>query len=133
MAQQGSSVVRPWREQWLGPQPLVYRSARRPAQVERLRKRAAQAKSSRRLRPARPWIGLTGLAAGFHAVAPLPPGCAETAVVAAARERLVGLHGMGAYRGHPERAAPPALVLGFGNVRERAVEPAVAAIADLLR
>jgi GntR family transcriptional regulator/MocR family aminotransferase len=37
----------------------------------------------------------------------------------------------------PERAtsadAPPQLVLGFGNVSERAVEPGIAAVADLLR
>jgi GntR family transcriptional regulator/MocR family aminotransferase len=79
-----------------------------------------------------PRIQLTGLAAGFHAVAPLPPGADETAVIAAARERRVGLHGIGAYRGNPDPAAPPALVMGFGNVRERAIEPAIAAIADLL-
>jgi GntR family transcriptional regulator/MocR family aminotransferase len=79
-----------------------------------------------------PAVGLTGLAAGFHAVAPLPAGAGETAVIAAARERRVGLHGIGGYRGHPDRPAPPALVIGFGNVRERAIEPAVAAIADLL-
>jgi GntR family transcriptional regulator/MocR family aminotransferase len=30
-------------------------------------------------------------------------------------------------------AAPPQLVLGFGNVSERAVEPGIAAVADLLR
>src|SRR5580704_10634869 len=76
-----------------------------------------------------PGVRLTGLAAGFHAVAPLPPGADETAVIAAARERRVGLHGIGAYRGQP---GPAALVVGFGNVRERAIEPAVAAVADLL-
>jgi GntR family transcriptional regulator/MocR family aminotransferase len=79
-----------------------------------------------------PRVQLTGLAAGFHAVAPLPPGADETAVIAAARERRVGLHGMGAYRGNPDIAAPPALVMGFGNVGERAIEPAIAAVADLL-
>ncbi len=79
-----------------------------------------------------PWVQLTGLAAGFHAVAPLPPGADETAVIAAARDRRVGLHGIGGYRGNPDSAAPPALVMGFGNVRERAIEPAIAAIADLL-
>jgi GntR family transcriptional regulator / MocR family aminotransferase len=79
-----------------------------------------------------PRVQLTGLAAGFHAVAPLRPGADETAVVAAARERRVGLHGIGGYRGNPDIAAPPALVLGFGNVRERAIEPAIAGIADLL-
>jgi GntR family transcriptional regulator / MocR family aminotransferase len=79
-----------------------------------------------------PQVQLTGLAAGFHAVAPLPSGAHETAVIAAARERRVGLHGMTGYRGHPDSAAPPALVMGFGNVRERAIEPAIAAVADLL-
>ena len=79
-----------------------------------------------------PRVQLTGLAAGFHAVAPLLPGADETAVIAAARERRVGLHGMDAYRGDPDAAAPPALVMGFGNVRERAIEPAIAGVADLL-
>ena len=79
-----------------------------------------------------PRVQLTGLAAGFQAVAPLPSGAGEAAVVAAARERRVGLHGIGGYRGDPGAAAPPALVMGFGNVRERAIEPAIAAVADLL-
>jgi GntR family transcriptional regulator / MocR family aminotransferase len=79
-----------------------------------------------------PRVQLTGLAAGFQAVAALPPGADETAVIAAARDRGVGLHGIGSYRGHPDRAAPAALVMGFGNVRERAIEPAIAAVRDLL-
>ena len=79
-----------------------------------------------------PRVRLTGLAAGFQAVAALPPGADETAVIAAARDRGVGLHGIGSYRGHPDRAAPAALVMGFGNVRERAIEPAIAAVCDLL-
>jgi GntR family transcriptional regulator/MocR family aminotransferase len=79
-----------------------------------------------------PRVQLTGLAAGFHAVAPLPPSADETAVIAAARERRVGLRGIGGYRGNTDIAAPPALVMGFGNVRERAIEPAIAAVADLL-
>jgi GntR family transcriptional regulator / MocR family aminotransferase len=79
-----------------------------------------------------PGVGLTGLAAGFHAIAPLPPGTDETAVIAAARDRRVGLHGIGSYRGNPGPAAPAALVMGFGNVRQRAIEPAVAAVADLV-
>jgi GntR family transcriptional regulator/MocR family aminotransferase len=78
-----------------------------------------------------PRVRLTGLAAGFHALAPLPLGADETAVIAAARARRVGLHGISDYCGNPD-AAPPALVMGFGNVRERAVEPAIAAVADLL-
>jgi GntR family transcriptional regulator/MocR family aminotransferase len=79
-----------------------------------------------------PRVDLTGLAAGFHAVAPLPPGASEQEVIAAARARRVGLHGIGDYRGNPDSSAPAALVMGFGNVRERAIEPAIAAVADLL-
>jgi GntR family transcriptional regulator/MocR family aminotransferase len=79
-----------------------------------------------------PGVRLTGLAAGFQAVAPLPPGADEVAVIAAARARRVGLYGIGDYRGRPDAAAPPALVMGFGDVRERAIEPAIAAVADLL-
>jgi GntR family transcriptional regulator / MocR family aminotransferase len=79
-----------------------------------------------------PRVQLTGLAAGFQAVAALPPGADEPAVIAAARDRGVGLHGIGSYRGHPDRAAPAALVMGFGNVRERAIEPAIATVRDLL-
>jgi GntR family transcriptional regulator/MocR family aminotransferase len=78
-------------------------------------------------------VRLTGLAAGFHAVAPLPPGADEAAVIAAARERRVGLYGIGGYRGTGDTAVPPALVVGFGDVGVRAIEPAVAAVADLLR
>jgi len=79
-----------------------------------------------------PGIRLTGLAAGFHAVAPLPAGADEAAVTAAARERRVGLYGISDYRGTAAATAPPALVIGFGNVSERAIDPAIAAVADLL-
>jgi GntR family transcriptional regulator / MocR family aminotransferase len=79
-----------------------------------------------------PGVRLTGLAAGFHAVAPLPASADEAAVIAAALQRRVGLYGIGDYRGVTDAAAPSALVIGFGNVRERAIDPAIAAVADLL-
>ena len=79
-----------------------------------------------------PGVRLTGLAAGFHAVAHLPAGADEQAVVAAARQRSVGLYGMDSYRA-TRSAAPPQLVIGFGHVSDRAIEPAVAAVAGLLR
>jgi GntR family transcriptional regulator/MocR family aminotransferase len=78
-----------------------------------------------------PRARLTGLAAGFHAVADLPAAADERAVVAAARARLVGLYGMAGYRADGG-VAPPRLVLGFGDVGERAIEPGIAAVADLL-
>jgi GntR family transcriptional regulator / MocR family aminotransferase len=79
-----------------------------------------------------PGVPLTGLAAGFHAVAHLPRRADEAGVIAAARERGVGLYGITEYRGVPDAAAPPALIMGFGNTGERAIEPAIAAIAGLL-
>ena len=79
-----------------------------------------------------PGIRLTGLAAGFHAVAHLRAEADEQAVVAAARERRVGLYGISDYRAAGP-GGPPQLVLGFGNVSERAIEPGIAAVADLLR
>ena len=79
-----------------------------------------------------PGVRLTGLAAGFHAVAPLPASADEAAVIAAARRRRVGLYGIGEYRGMADATAPPALAIGFGNVGERAIAPAIAAVADLL-
>jgi GntR family transcriptional regulator / MocR family aminotransferase len=79
-----------------------------------------------------PDVRLTGLAAGFHAVAHLPAGADEQAVTATAYEREVGLYGMSTYRARPH-SGPPQLVIGFGDVAERAIEPGIAAVADLLR
>ncbi len=83
------------------------------------------------LAQAAPAVKLSGLAAGFHAVAHLPPHAAEHAVITAARRRRVGLYGMSAYRsGHS--AQPPQLVLGFGNTGHHAIRAGVAVLADIL-
>jgi GntR family transcriptional regulator / MocR family aminotransferase len=79
-----------------------------------------------------PGVELGGLAAGCHAVVPLPAGADEAAVVAAARERGVGVYGISRYRLEATRPLPPALVLGFGDVDERAIARGIAAIADLI-
>jgi len=79
-----------------------------------------------------PGVRLTGLAAGFHAVAHLPASADEEAVVAEALRRSVGLYAMGPFRAS-RGDAPPQLVLGFGLVNERAIEAGIAAVADLLR
>jgi GntR family transcriptional regulator/MocR family aminotransferase len=67
-----------------------------------------------------PTVELSGLAAGFHAVARLPRGADEDAIVAQARTRGIGLYAMSGYRlsGGPD---PPQLVLGFGNLTESAI------------
>jgi len=78
-----------------------------------------------------PAVHLTGLAAGFHAVAHLPAGAGEAAVIAAARTRGVSLYGMSTYRA--DRApAPPRLVLGFGNLTESAIRRGTAVIGDVV-
>jgi GntR family transcriptional regulator/MocR family aminotransferase len=67
-----------------------------------------------------PAVRLTGLAAGFHAVAHLPAGRSEAEVIEVARARGVGLYGMSEYRA--DRATgPPRLVIGFGNTTESAI------------
>ena len=79
-----------------------------------------------------PGTQVTGLAAGFHAIAALPGQAAEQTVITTARSRSIGLHGMSAYR-FDGSTTPPRLVLGFGNLTEDAIRQGVAAIADLLR
>jgi GntR family transcriptional regulator/MocR family aminotransferase len=79
-----------------------------------------------------PRILLTGLAAGFHAVAHLPDGADEHAVVAAARKQRVGLYGMSRYRS-TQAPTPAQLVIGFGNTGIRAIDEGITAIGALLR
>jgi GntR family transcriptional regulator/MocR family aminotransferase len=78
-----------------------------------------------------PEIVLSGLAAGFHAVAHLRSGADERAIVEQARCRSIGLYGISSYRpsGH---TGPPQLVLGFGNLSEPAIERGLRTISDLL-
>jgi GntR family transcriptional regulator/MocR family aminotransferase len=78
-----------------------------------------------------PEIELRGLAAGFHAVARLPAGVEEQAVVRAAAERSIKLDPMSSYRADGS-TEPPELVLGFGNLSEGQIERGIAAIGDLL-
>jgi GntR family transcriptional regulator/MocR family aminotransferase len=78
-----------------------------------------------------PAVELSGLAAGFHAVAHLPGAADEQSVIAAARERSVGLYGMSPNRS-THATTPPQLVLGFGNLTERAIQKGIATVADLL-
>jgi GntR family transcriptional regulator / MocR family aminotransferase len=85
----------------------------------------------RALSEAAPHIALSGLAAGFHAVAGLADEADERAIIEQARERSVGLYGMGSYRSSG-RPGPPQLVLGWGNLTEPAIERGIGAIADLL-
>jgi GntR family transcriptional regulator / MocR family aminotransferase len=79
-----------------------------------------------------PAVELTGLAAGFHAVAALPAGVTEAVAVERARARGVGLYGMSPQRS-TGAADPPQLVLGFGNLTETAIRSGLLRVADLLQ
>ena len=78
-----------------------------------------------------PSIKLTGLAAGFSAVAHLPDGVGEAEVIAAAAERSVGLHGMSPYRSERSEE-PPQLLLGFGNIGVRGIVEGIGRVAGLM-
>jgi GntR family transcriptional regulator/MocR family aminotransferase len=78
-----------------------------------------------------PQVRLTGLEAGFHAVARLPAGLREREVIAGALARSIGLYGMSQYRA--DGATEPArLVLGFGNLTDTAINHGIQSITDLL-
>lgn len=79
-----------------------------------------------------PHVELTGLAAGFHALAQLPEEADEAEIIDAAAQRSVGLHGLGRYRS-PHSQGPPGIVFGFGDVNQEAIRRGIATIADLLR
>lgn len=74
---------------------------------------------------------VSGLAAGFHAVAHLPADFDELEVREAARARSVGLYGMSTQRSS-RSTTPGQLILGFGNVSDRTIRTGIAKIADLL-
>ena len=78
-----------------------------------------------------PGVELRGLAAGFHAVVMLPEGADEHAIAAEAESRGVGVYPVADSRFGPD-PWPPALVLGFSNLHENAVDRGIAKIADLL-
>jgi GntR family transcriptional regulator/MocR family aminotransferase len=77
------------------------------------------------LTEALPDLPIEGIAAGLHVVLRLPAGTDESAVLAAANESGVALEGLGDER--------PALVLGYANLSEAAVFPAITALAAAIK
>jgi GntR family transcriptional regulator / MocR family aminotransferase len=75
-----------------------------------------------------PQVSVGGIAAGLHVVAELPAETDEAAVVAAARERSVGVYGMADYR-LSGSLGPAALVLGYGALGERAIQAGIRLLA----
>jgi len=83
-----------------------------------------------------PVLRVTGIAAGGHALARLPPGGpGEDEIISGAARRGLALEGLGSYRvsdgATPEHG--PALVIGYGSPAGRSYRGAVAALGDYLR
>lgn len=77
-------------------------------------------------------VGVSGIAAGLHAVLDLPAGTERSVIQAAAWQEL-SLEGLSAFR-HPEAPLPPreALVVGYGTPSDSAWTPTLAALAAAL-
>jgi GntR family transcriptional regulator/MocR family aminotransferase len=69
-------------------------------------------------------------AAGLYELVALPDGVEEAGLVAAAAERGVGVEGISLHRF--TGGGPPALVLGFGNLPEPAIEHGVRLLGEAL-
>jgi GntR family transcriptional regulator/MocR family aminotransferase len=72
-----------------------------------------------------PEARISGAAAGLYVVVGLPDGIGEQAVLAAARSRGIALEGVG--------GSSPGLVVGYANLADAAVAPAVRALVASVR
>ena len=70
-------------------------------------------------------------AAGLFELLELPPGVSETALIAAAGRRGVGLEGLSWHRF--SHGGPQGLLLGYGNLSEPAIEQGVRLLAEALQ
>lgn len=82
------------------------------------------------LRERLPDLEPTGVSAGIHLVAWLPPDLDEESVIAAARARGVGIAGLRPHRMSP--AGRDALIFGYSSIGERAIAEGVALVAEAI-
>lgn len=78
-----------------------------------------------------PGIQLSGIAAGLHLVLELPRGTRSADVVEQAANADVGVSDLDTYRMAPD-SSRPGLVLGYGNLADNAVLPAVTELAHAI-
>jgi len=79
------------------------------------------------LRRELPMVEVGGIAAGLHVVARFPRSYTERRIVAEARERHIGLYGLGEHRIHARRR--PALLLGYAVAGEATIPAAIRELA----
>ncbi len=85
--------------------------------------RAASSKRAPDLRP-------TGISAGLHLAAWLPPDLDDTEVVAAAAHRGLRVYGLGPYR--LTDAGDPGLIFGYASLTEPTIARGIAILADVI-
>ncbi|WP_329380409.1 PLP-dependent aminotransferase family protein [Streptomyces sp. NBC_01351] len=78
-------------------------------------------------------VGVSGIAAGLHAVLDLPEGVTERSVIQSGAWQDLALDGLSRHR-HPEADLPPraALVVGYGTPSDSAWAPTLAALSAVL-
>jgi GntR family transcriptional regulator / MocR family aminotransferase len=76
-----------------------------------------------------PETTVSGIAAGLHATVRLPDSDDEAAIVEEARRRRIEVGPMAENWADPS-GRPPTLLLGYGQIQEAAIRPAVRALAD---
>ncbi|MGF1431321.1 PLP-dependent aminotransferase family protein [Kitasatospora sp. LaBMicrA B282] len=103
--------------------------------IRRMRQRYRQRRDQlvTRLAERAPQLAPTGIAAGLHAVLPLPPGT-EAATLRAATARGLALDGLAGFR-HPQQPADPTLaglVVGYAAPPEHGYTAALEALCEVL-
>ena len=122
----GTPVLEQLALAWLLERGEVDRHVRRSRLAYRRRRDALVAALAEHLPEARP----DGVAAGLHVVVHLPEGVDDRAVVAAARERGVAAVSLSEHRVAPRG---PALILGYGQIAEAAIDAGVRELAHAVQ
>lgn len=78
-----------------------------------------------------PQVGISGVAAGLHAVVELPSGWPEAEVVADAARKRLAVEGLGGYAAGPQSRGA-ALVVGYGSPPQHAFTGALARLCAVL-
>jgi GntR family transcriptional regulator/MocR family aminotransferase len=79
-----------------------------------------------------PEVQPVGASAGLHVLAWLPPGVSESRVLEEAKRRGVGIDGLEKYR-ITRRDGPGALIFGYANLTERAIEEGIRLLAQAIK
>lgn len=80
-----------------------------------------------------PGLDISGGASGLHLTLRLPPGCADTAVSAAARAAGMNVGALSSFSAGPPQARHNGLVIGYGNTSEEQYDALIRRLAGIVR